>query len=80
MGFFENKEETKTKLAEAHKYVKTIHVNSNKELDIAIADEMKTRIIKDIKFRPTGTAITIIYDVWAEKARNEKENSKEIEL
>ena len=39
MGFFENKEETKTKLAEAHKYVKTIHVNSNKELDIAIADE-----------------------------------------
>ena len=75
MGFFENKEETKTKLAEAHK-----HVNSNKELDIAIADEMKTRIIKDIKFHPTGTAITIIYDVWAEKARNEKENSKEIEL
>ena len=41
---------------------------------------MKTRIIKDIKFHPTGTAITIIYDVWAEKARNEKENSKEIEL
>ena len=80
MGFFENKEETKTKLAEAHKYVKTIHVNSNKELDIAIADEMKTRIIKDIKFHTTGTAITIIYDVWAEKARNEKENSKEIEL
>ena len=80
MGFFENKEETKTKLAEAHKYVKTIHVNSNKELDIAIADEMKTRIIKDIKFHPTGTAIAIIYDVWAEKARNEKENSKEIEL
>ena len=59
MGFFENKEETKTKLAEAHKYVKTIHVNSNKELDIAIADEMKTRIIKDIKFHPTGTAITL---------------------
>lgn len=80
MGFFENKEETKTKLAEAHKYVKTIHVNSNKELDIAIADEMKTRIIKDIKFHPTGTAITIIYDVWAEKARNEKESGKEMEL
>ena len=36
MGFFGNKEETKTKLAEAHKYVKTIHVNSNNELDIAI--------------------------------------------
>lgn len=67
MGFFGNKEESKTKLTEAHKYVKTIHVNSNDELDIAIANEMKTRIIKDIKFHPDGTAITIIYDIWAEK-------------
>ena len=86
MGFFENKEETKTKLAEAHKYVKTIHVNSNKELDIAIADEMKTRIIKDIQYQYVETSnsctysVMIIYDTWAEKARNEKENSKEMEL
>lgn len=25
-------------------------------------------------------SVMIIYDTWAEKARNEKENSKEIEL
>lgn len=76
MGFFGNSEKKVNKeLEEARIYVETIRVGSEEQLDIEIAKRIKSgRIIKDVKFVRNGTLFNamILYDPWAEKARDEK--------
>lgn len=80
---FDNKN---IRLSNAHKYVETLVFNKKDDLDIAIAERMNSRIIKDIQYQYAETSnsftysVMIIYDTWAEKVRKEKENSKEMEL
>lgn len=86
MSFLGKSEDKNVRLSNAHKYVETLVFNKKDDLDIAIAERMNSRIIKDIQYQYAETSnsctysVMIIYDTWAEKARNEKENSKEIEL
>lgn len=93
MGFFLNKKNDKidVELDNAHKYVETLFCKTKEELDKEIAKRIENgRIIKSVDFEvvSSDTALEnccafsamILYDTWAEKARNEKENSKEIEL
>lgn len=80
MGFFSSSNESNNSTKE-NKYVETIKATSLELLDMEIAKRMETRIIKDIKFQVDGIFYAmIIYDAWAEKARNEKENNRGIEL
>ncbi|BEO93147.1 hypothetical protein FNSP4_05670 [Fusobacterium nucleatum] len=80
MGFFSSSNESNNSMKE-NKYVETIKATSLELLDKEITKRMETRIIKDIKFQVDGIFYAmIIYDAWAEKARNEKENVNEIEL
>ena len=80
MGFFSSSNESNNSMKE-NRYVETIKATSLELLDMEITKRMETRVIKDIKFQVDGIFYAmIIYDTWAEKARNEKENSKEIEL
>ena len=74
------------RLSNAHKYVEPLVFNKKDDLDIAIAERMNSRIIRDIQYQYAETSnsctysVMIIYDTWAEKARNEKENNRNIEL
>ena len=69
-----------------NKKIETLVFNKKDDLDIAIAERMNSRIIKDIQYQYVETSNSctysamIIYDTWAEKARNEKENNRNIEL
>ena len=81
MGFFKDEQKKDKELENARKYVETFNYSGIENLDKEIARRSEAgRIIKDIKIHGTGGRVTILYDTWAEKARNEKENSKEIEL
>jgi len=80
MGFFSSSNESNNSMKE-NRYVETIKATSLELLDMEITKRMETRVIKDIKFQVDGIFYAmIIYDAWAEKIRNEKENVKEIEL
>ena len=80
MVFFSSSNESNNSTKE-NKYVETIKATSLELLDMEITKRMETRIIKDIKFQVDGIFYAmIIYDTWAEKIRNEKENVKKIEL
>ena len=90
MSFFKKNEEELKKekeLKEACKYVEIIKFEKMEDLNIELAERMKKRIIKEIQYQTVpgingGSLYSamILYDTWAEKAKNEKENSKEIEL
>lgn len=86
MSFLGKSKKENVRLSNAHKYVETLVFNNKDDLDITIAERINARIIKDIQYQYAETqnsctySVMIIYDVWSEKAKNEKENSKEIEL
>ncbi len=93
MGFFQNKKNDKKdmELDNAHKYVETLFCKTKEELDKEIAKRIENgRIIKSVDFEVVSSDTTlenccafsamILYDAWAEKARNKKENSKEMDL
>ena len=69
------------RLSNAHKYVEPLVFNKKDDLDIAIAERMNSRIIRDIQYQYAETSnsctysVMIIYDTQAEKSRNEKEKS-----
>ena len=79
-------------LDNAHKYVETLFCKTKEELDKEIAKRIENgRIIKSVDFEVVSSDTTleklfvlfsamILYDTWAEKARNEKENNRNIEL
>ena len=86
MSFLGKSDDKNVRLSNAHKYVETLVFNKKDDLDIAVAERIQTRSIKDIQYQYVETSnsctysVMIIYDTWAEKTRNEKENSKEMEL
>ena len=93
MGFFQNKKNDKKdmELDNAHKYVETLFCKTKEELDKEIAKRIENgRIIKSVDFEVVSSDTTlenccafsamILYDTWAEKARNEKKNNRNIEL
>ena len=83
MSFLGKSDDKNVRLSNAHKYVETLVFNKKDDLDIAIAERINSRIIKDIQYQYAETSnsctysVMIIYDTWAEKARNEKENQKQ---
>ena len=86
MSFLGKSDDKNIRLSNAHKYVETLVFNKKDDLDIAVAERIQTRSIKDIQYQYVETSnsctysVMIIYDTWAEKARNEKENNRNIEL
>lgn len=81
MGFFKDEQKKDKELENAHKYVETFNYSGIENLDKEIARRIEAgRIIKDIKIHGAGGRVTILYDTWAEKGRNEKENIKDLEL
>lgn len=82
MGIFGKKDignSKESKLSNARKYVETLKFSNREDLDIAIAERIENRIVKEIQYQtvPYGNggpeySVMILYDIWAEKARNEK--------
>lgn len=80
MGIFEKKDignSKESKLSNARKYVETLKFYNREDLDIAIAERIENRIVKEIQYQtvPYGNgepeySAMILYDIWAEKARN----------
>ena len=66
MSFLGKSDDKNIRLSNAHKYVETLVFN--------------VKLISCKTSNSCTYSVMIIYDTWAEKARNEKENSKEIEL
>lgn len=51
------------RLSNAHKYVETLVFNKKDDLDIAIAEHMNSRIIKDIQYQYAETSNFCTYSV-----------------
>ena len=63
MSFLGKSDDKSVRLSNAHKYVETLVFNKKDDLDIAVAERIQTRSIKDMQYQYVETSNSCTYSV-----------------